>query len=133
MPTTPLLGLPQVSGSQNNKEITINDAILGLENAVSRRLVVSLASGSPVTLSEGQATSNFIYIATAASGASTLRFPNQIGGVNMDRAFCVRNTSGAALTVQFVSGAGAAVEIPDGQSRLILAIDGADMVAVTGA
>jgi hypothetical protein len=131
MPNTPLLNIPQVSGSQNNKEITINDAVLALENAMSANLVVSLASSSDVTLTQTQATRNFIYTATGATVASILRFPNTIGAVNFNRVICVRNTSGALLTVQFATGAGASVEIPDGQARLILAINGLDMIAVS--
>ena len=132
MPTTPLLNLPQVSASQNNKEITINDAILALENAMSASLPVSFAGTSNVILTQAQATRNFVFIANGATGASTLRFPNVIGATNFNRLICVRNTSGAVLTVQFETGAGAAVEIPDGQARLILGLNGADMVLASG-
>ena len=131
MPQSPLLGIPQVSPSQNNKELTINDGFLALENAMSQSLLISLAASSEVVLSVTEATRNFIYIASAATGASTLRFPNTNDGVNLNRAFCVRNTSGAALTVRFATGTGAVVVIPDGQTRFILALNGVDMIAVS--
>jgi hypothetical protein len=131
MPNTPLLNIPQVSASQNNKEITINDSILALENATNANLSVSFAGGSTVTLTATQATRNFVYTATGASGASTLRFPNTIGATLFNRAVCVRNTSGAVLTVSFQTGTGASVEIPDGQARLILAVSGTDMIVVS--
>lgn len=131
MPNTPLLNIPQVSASQNNKEITINDSILALENATNANLAISLASSNNVILTQVQATRSFIYSATGATGPSTLRFPNSIGATPFNRVICVRNTSGAVLTVRFQTGAGASVEIPDGQARLILALNGADMVAVS--
>jgi len=131
MPNTPLLNIPQVSASQNNKEITINDSILALENATNANLDVSFTSSNDVVLTQTQATRNFIYTAIDATGVSTLRFPNTIGAANFNRVVCVRNTSGAVLTVSFETGAGAAVEIPDGQARLILAVNGLDMIAVS--
>lgn len=128
MPTTPILGITQVSASQNNKEVTINDAIEALEQATNARVDVSFASSADITLSNGQATRNFIFVATAATAESTLRFPNSINSEPFNRVFAVRNTSGQALTVRFVSGTGATVSIPNGQTRLIAALGGSDMV-----
>lgn len=131
MPTTPLLGIPQVSSSQNNKELTINDAFLAVENAMSSSLSISLAASSNVTLSETQATRSFIYIANAATVASTLRFPNTIAGINFNRVLCVQNTSGYDLTVRFATGAGSVVVIPDGSAYMLLALNGLDVVAIS--
>ncbi len=128
MPTTPLLQITQVSASQNNKEITINDAILALENATNARLDVSFAASSDITLSSTQATRSFIFVATGATAPATLRFPNTISGVNFNRVFSVRNTSGQALTVRFATGAGSTVVIPNGETRLIAALSGLDMI-----
>lgn len=128
MPTTPLLGITQVSASQNNKEVTINDAITALESAGNARLVVSFAASADITLSNTQATRNFVFEASAATGASTLRFPNTISGVNFNRVFTVRNNSGHSLTVRFATGAGTTVVIPNGEARLIAAINALDMI-----
>lgn len=128
MATTPILGITQVTGSQNNKEITINDAIVALENATNARLDVSFASSTNITLSNTQATRNFIFVATGATAASTLRFPNTIGSNNFNRVFSVRNISGHALTVRFNTGAGSTVVIPNGETRLIAALSGLDMI-----
>jgi hypothetical protein len=124
MPNTPILGITQVSASQNQKEVTINDAILALENATNRKLVVSFASASSVLLSDSQATRNMMFEATEATAAATLRFPNTISGQDYNRVIVVRNTSGQALTVKFDTGAGSQVVVPDGEARLLAAMDG---------
>lgn len=128
MPTTPILGITQVSASQNNKEVTINDAIEALEQASNAPLSVSFASSTDITLSNTQATRNFIFVATAGTADSTLRFPNTIGGTNFNRVFAVRNNSGHGLTVRFATGSGTTVSVPNGQTRLIAALAGADMI-----
>lgn len=128
MPTTPLLNITQVSVSQNNKEITINDAIEALESATNAKLEVSFAASTDIALSNSQVTRNFIFVATGATAPSILRFPNAIGGVDFNRVFTVRNSSGQALTVQFATGAGTTVVVPDGEARLIAALDGLNMI-----
>ena len=128
MPTTPLLGITQVSASQNNKEVTINDAITALENATNAKTDVSFASSTSILLSNTQATRNFIYVATGATADSILRFPNTINSVNFNRVFAVRNASGYALTVKFNTGAGTTVVIPNGETRLIAALNALDMI-----
>lgn len=123
MPNTPILGITQVSASQNQKEVTINDAILALENATNRKLVVSFASASSVLLSDSQATRNMMFEATEATAPATLRIPNTISGQNYNRVIVVRNASGQSLTVKFNTGAGSTVVIPDGEARLLAAMD----------
>jgi len=126
MPSTPILGITQVSTSQNGKETTINDAIIALENATNAKLAVSMAAGN-VTLSVPEATRNFIFTAAGATEASELLFPIEVNGNPYNRVIVVRNVSGHGLTVRFVSGGGDTVTIPNGESRLISAADGLDM------
>lgn len=128
MPSTPLLGITQLTTSQSGKETTINDAVLALENATNAKLAISYAAVTTVLLSNTQATRNMLYVATGATEASLLRFPNTISAVNVNRVFAVYNDSGFQLTVKFNTGAGSTVIIPDGETRLIAAIDGADMI-----
>ena len=125
MPTTPILGITQVSTSQSGKETTINDAIIALENATNAKLSVSLAAGD-VTLTGSEATRNFIFVATGATAAQQLLFPTTVNGNPYNRIVVVRNTSGYGLTVRFTSG-GTTVVIPNGESRLISAEDGTNM------
>lgn len=128
MPTTPLLGITQVSVSQNNKEITINDAIEALEKATNAKMDVSFAAATSVLLTNTEATRNFIFIATGGTADSILRFPNMLGTTNFNRVFSVRNASGYALTVKFDTGVGSTVVIPNGETRLIAALNGLDMI-----
>jgi hypothetical protein len=131
MPTTPLLGITQVSTSQNSKEVTINDAITALEDATNRGiLLTAFASGTTsYTLTTTEATRNFIYRAKGTpTAAITLNFPVTVNGANYNRIFAVRNESGQQLTVKFASGAGTTVVIPNNQTRLIAALDGLNMI-----
>lgn len=126
MPSTPILGIQQVSTSQNGKETTINDAIIALESATNAKLAVSMAAGN-VTLSVPEATRNFIFTAAGATEARELIFPTEVNGNPYNRVIVVRNVSGHGLTVRFASGGGDTVTIPNGESRLISAADGLDM------
>jgi len=133
MPNTPLLGIAQVATSQAAKEVTINDAVLALENATNAKLDVSFAAGASVLLSNGQAQRNFLYNCIGATAAATLRFPNVINSANLTRAFAVRNSGVYPLTVKFNTGAGSQVIIPPGTTRFIMAINALDMtVMATG-
>jgi hypothetical protein len=126
MPTTPILGITQVSTSQSGKETTINDAIVALENATNATLTKSMAAGD-VTLSSTEATRNFIFKVTGATVARNLKFPVLVNGNNYNRIIVVQNQSGYLLTVKFATGAGTTVTIPNNQSRLIAATDGLNM------
>ncbi len=128
MPNTPYLGIPQVSASQNQKEVTINDAILALEAATNAVLTVDYTGVTTYTLTATQATRNMIFKLTNASSASILNFPIAINGASLNRTFVVRNESGQAQTIKFASGAGSTVVVPNGAARLIAALDGTNMI-----
>lgn len=128
MPNTPILGITQVSASQAAKEVTINDAILALENATNSKLDVSFAAGVTRTLTASETTRNFIFVAVGATAPSTLNIPNTVFGNNLTRLFVVRNNSGHGLTVKFATGAGSSIVIPDGAARLLSALDGVDII-----
>ncbi|UIS25219.1 tail fiber protein [Erythrobacter phage vB_EliS-L02] len=128
MATTPLLGITQVTPSQNNKEVTINDAIEALEAATNARLEVDFSPQTTITLSNAQVVAAFIYEATGATAASTLQIPTTINSNPVSRIIAVRNTSGHELTVQFVGAPGSTVAIPNGEARLLAAMNGTDVI-----
>lgn len=129
MPTSPLLGITQLTPNQTGKETTINTAINALEAATNATLAVNVSAGN-VTLSASQFTSNFLFKATGpAAAARILNIPAQVNGVNVQRLFAVRNASGQQLTVQVTGAPGTIVIIPDTESRL-LDVDGAGNVKV---
>lgn len=128
MATTPILGITQLTASQNTKEVTINDAIIALEAATNAKLVVSYAAATTILLSNSQATRNFLFVAKNATANSILRLPNVVNGNNLNRLFAVRNESGYQLTVKFNTGAGSTVIIPNGATRLLDAMDGTNII-----
>lgn len=128
MATTPILGITQVTTSQNSKEVTINDAIIALEAATNAKLDVDYTAVTTLLLSASQATRNFIFVAKNATANSILRLPNTVNGNNLNRVFAVRNDSGYQIEVKFNTGAGSTVLIPDGATRLLDAMDGVDII-----
>lgn len=128
MATTPILGITQVTASQNTKEVTINDAIIALEAASNAKLAVDYAAVTTRLLTNTQVTRNFIFVAENATANSILRLPNTVNGNSLNRLFAVRNESGFQLEVKFDSGAGSTVIIPNGATRLLDAMDGTDII-----
>lgn len=131
MPNTLYLNLPQVSASQNQKEVTINDAIAAMEAALNASLVVSFAGGNTQTLTGTQATRNIVFRAQGATGACILNFPTTVNSNPFNRLFSVSNESGYGLTVQFPTGGGTTVVIPNGHTRLIAALGGVNMLSAS--
>jgi len=128
MATTPLLGITQVTPSQNNKEVTINDAIGALENATNAKLVVDFSAATTVLLSNSQLVSAFIFEATGATASSTLELPTTINTNPVSRIIAVRNISGEVLKVQFNGAPGVTVDIPNNETRLLAAMEGTDVI-----
>ena len=127
MPTTPILGITQVTASQNNKEVTINNAIEALENATNANFNVDFTSGTTQTLSNSQTTGSFLFNAINATAACILQFPTTINSIAVNRIVAVRNTSGHGLTVRFTGTPGTTVSIPNGETRLLALVDGTDV------
>jgi hypothetical protein len=128
MPNTPYLGIPEVSASQNQKEITINDAIIALEAATNAVLTIDYTGVVTYTLTGTQATRNMIFKGVTCAANCDLVFPIAVGGNTFIRTFVVRNDTGHILTVKYASGGGTTVAIPNAASRLIGAIDGVNMI-----
>lgn len=116
MSNTPVLGLPQVSANQNSKETTVNDAILGLENATQASVSWNLAGG-PITLTKPQFAQAFFHRLTGAATPTDFIVPN-----NTPRFFSVRNESVAAVNVIMQGGgAGSGLSVPPGETQLLFA------------
>jgi hypothetical protein len=126
MPTTPLLGIQELTTNQSGKEATINNAILALESATNATLAVDMSAGN-VTLSAAQFGGSFIFKTTGLTANRILNLPAQINGTNVQRIFAVRNTSAFSVTVQVTGGAGTSIIVPAGETRL-LDVDGAGNV-----
>jgi hypothetical protein len=127
MSTTELLNIHQVAASQNQKEVTINDAIVALERAFQRTMIVDLSSN--VTLTETEFTRNVAFRCQLHSGPAILTVPKTIGGNTSNRFFIVENQGTYEVTVTL--GSGDTVAIPAGDASLILS-DGANLLGLAG-
>jgi hypothetical protein len=74
MAATPILAIPQVSPNQNQKEVTINNAILALEAAGNAPMAVSLAGGS-ATLTPTQFGAHAVFVCSGQAGVAILTVP----------------------------------------------------------
>lgn len=123
MPSSPYLGIQELTPNQTGKETTINSAILALEAAMNATLAVDLSVGD-VTLSVSQFTGSFIFVATGLTVARTINIPALVNGTNSSRMFSVTNPSAYPVTVQIVGGAGGNSTVNAGDAFILYA-DGA--------
>jgi len=121
---TPNLNITEVTASQNQKEVTINDGLTALDNAGNSSLDVSMTAGN-VTLTSPQYRGYVRFNATGSPGvARTLNFPASI-----KRLVVVTNNCGDDLTVQVTGGGGANVVLLDGTAAIVYC-DGTDVLSV---
>jgi hypothetical protein len=123
MTTTPLLGIQQVAATQNQKEVTINDAILALESAGNGVTAISMSAGS-VTLTATQYASGVCFECTGASSDVTLTVPLTA------RLFLVNNlnSTGGTITVGGATGTNVSVSVG---SMVPIFCDGTNCYTVT--
>lgn len=125
---TPGLGLVPVAINQNNKETTINNADLAVEQASNRPTDVDMSAGD-VTLSNTTYTRNFVFKCSGQTVSRDLTIPLELTvGNACYRTFCVINES--MLYSVVVGGiTGAAVTI-NPQSGALLSSDGVDVTSL---
>ena len=103
MAVSPILQIPEVAPTQQDKTTTINDAIVALENATQNQLTVSFAAGD-VTLTTTQFVGYVSFLVSGLTAAHNLIVPLQM------RNFFVDNTAGThTVTVKGATGASVAV------------------------
>lgn len=103
MTNTSILALPLLAANQSLKEVTINDALSGLERAISDRLVVPLTAD--VTIALGDSTRYAIFVTSGNTSTHTLTFPAS------KRFFFVKNGGTAPVTVA-VAGVAQTFTVP---------------------
>lgn len=119
MAESPNLAIDHVAASQNQKEVTINDAIDRLDNAYNA--FTSIDMTSDVTLTVDAFTSSFLFKLTGTPTATvTLNIPAN------RRMFGLQNTTGQSVIVQVVGGAGQSYSLYVGQNT-VLYCDAADV------
>lgn len=96
------LGIPFVSVSQNQKELTINNAVNALDDAGNSALAITITANR--TLSAAEFTGNMVFV---LSGTPASNFDLVIPTTK--RFFAVRNSTGKTCTVKYASGSTLAI------------------------
>lgn len=96
------LSIPFVSVSQNQKELTINNAVNALDDAGNSALAITITANR--TLSAAEFTGNMVFV---LSGTPASNFDLVIPTTK--RFFAVRNSTGKTCTVKYASGSTLAI------------------------
>jgi hypothetical protein len=124
---TPYLAIPHVAAAQDQKEVTLNDALDRLDASLNAQVSIVMTDVD-VTLTQGQ---------TASAGVlqftGTLTADRYINVPAIDRALIVRNstTGGFNLVVQVVGAAGVSVSVAAGDLTSLYC-DSVDVIAIGG-
>jgi hypothetical protein len=108
--STPNLAIPHIAASQNQKEVTANDAFDRLDEAITGRLQLDFTSGD-ITLTASQFRRHVAVAASNVVAGRELLLPA------IRRLFLVDNTTGAAALL--VRQGSIAVTVPAGASQLL--------------
>jgi len=123
---SPNLAVTHVAAAQNQKEVTINDAVDALDNAMNRALSLAMADAN-LTLTSAQANRNGLIVLTGTlTAARVLTLPAN------HRRLAIRNaTSGGQEVRAKYAGSGAEVIIVPGGTVLVQG-NGSDLFGVGG-
>ncbi len=108
--STPNLDIPHIAASQNQKEVTANDAFDRLDDAITGRLTVDLAAGD-VTLTASQFCRHVVFAAINVVSSRELILPA------LRRVIVVDNSAGAADLV--IRQGTTTLTVPAGASQLL--------------
>jgi hypothetical protein len=116
MANTPRLNIPEVGATQNNKTITINNAINALEQAMNAALAVAVTGSGPASVTETELVRNALFrLQGSTSGNFNFNVPSTVNSVASTRLFAVRNETAHIATVKASTGAGASVTLAAGK------------------
>ncbi|WP_337875605.1 hypothetical protein [Elioraea sp.] len=123
---SPNLSITHVAAAQNQKEVTINDAVDALDNAMNRALSLAMAD-SNVTLTADQANRNGLVVLTGA-----LTAPRTVTLPANHRRLALRNATigGFAVTAKYPCGGATVAVLPE--TTALLQGDGTDLYGVAG-
>lgn len=109
MSLSPILAVTQMTQSQNNKDVTVNDHLKAVEK-IAAYLAKSVAGGAgTTTLTADEARNGVLELTGVLTGNRTIRVPS-----GFTHAFVVINNTTGAFTVDLDYAGGAAVRIPRG-------------------
>jgi hypothetical protein len=115
--SSPNLAITHVAAAQNQKEVTINDAIDALDLAITGALEVDCTAGGTISITPTVMRRNVSLVLTGAPAANfTLQLPA------VRKLILVQNTTGQAAAVTGPS-AGTGIPVLPGQRHLLYATD----------
>lgn len=111
---SPELAIPQVAQSQNNKYLTLNNAV-SFQGAATNKALVSNTTGN-LALTEAQFTRYMVFKALGRAGAFNITLPDAVNVTNAERFFVVWNADTTyTATVKAATTPGAQVVLLPGQ------------------
>lgn len=127
------IDLPQMTDSQDNKEVTSNDADAKLEASTHDLTSVDVTAGGSFALTDtgapGGAFNALVIRATGGGGgAATITVPD---GSTAGKMYVLDNTSSETVTLQRAGG-GSGVAVTTGLTQLLYN-DGANIIALAAA
>lgn len=112
MSVSALLGVTEVSDTQNNKATTVNNAIAALEQASNAVYVNAAAGGSQIDINEATFTRHMVFHFDGVTSNIDVTFPATVGGVATERFYAVYNDDSAeTITVKDSTEAGSNVSV----------------------
>jgi hypothetical protein len=118
MGVTENLNITEVEQNQNNRYITINNALIALAAATNAKLPKAVSGSGPVNLNSTECTRYVYYEATGGTGNFDFVFLGEIGANDADRMFVFKNSTTYVATVKS-DDTGSTVTVPAGASALI--------------
>lgn len=119
MADSPILKIPLISPTQNNKSTTHNDGIAALEQAMNAPFLSNVVDGADITLSEDDYTRNAVFTFEGATGDKNIKLPSTINSVNTTLRVFVLNLTSHVLTFKATTGSGTTVVLQPNRSAFI--------------
>jgi len=123
MSNTPLLDIPEVGATQNNKATTVNNAINALEQAMNKGRAITAIGTGPATITESQLVRNALFRLQGASANFDFEIPSTVKRLTTERVFAVRNETSYVATIKASTGSGAEVELSAGKQGIFYMLD----------
>jgi len=128
---TPILGITDIVESQNDKEVTANEAHSKLEAAMLDLHTQSCAGGVNVTIATADAVGHQFFSLTGLITANIdVIVPVSGGGISRAKTYIVRNETTGAFAITFKVSGGTGVVLPRTGWQLVRS-NGTNIVAIT--
>lgn len=130
MAVSDYLAITQVAEQQNQKYITINDGVKGLERATNRIYTNTSVGAGPITLTEAEFTRNMIFEVSGGSANFDVVVPSLISGsVTTNRVIILVNNDTTYDVTLKTDGSGATEFLTPGKAGLYY-VNGVDVFTV---